>query len=93
MERRFYVESMDDKRFYYQKNLADAESLAACLNRMGDVACVVATDADGQIVGSELFASRYLAKKAVRGDECVVKVCGGWRIMKIRDYQIWAMQK
>lgn len=93
MDRRFYVESMDNKRFYYQKNLADAESLAACLNRMGDVACVVVTDADGKIVESELFASRYLAKKAARGDEYVVKVCGGWRIMNVRDYQIWAAQK
>ena len=93
MERRYYVESMEKKRFYYQKNLADAESFAACLNRLGDVACIVATDADGRIDGSNLFASRYLAKKAAYGDEYVVKICGGWRIMNARDYQIWAMQK
>lgn len=93
MDRRYYVNSTDDKRFYYQKNLADAESLAACFNRMGDVAYVVVTDADGRIAESNLFASRYLAKKAARGDEYVVKVCGGWRIMNVRDWQVWAAQK
>lgn len=93
MERRYYVESLEEKRFYYQKNLADAENFAACLKRMGYPACVVATDADGRIDGTNLFASRYLAKRAAHGDEYVVKVCGGWRIMKVRDYQIWAMQK
>lgn len=93
MNRRYYVESMDEKRFYYQKNLDDAKNFAACLKRMGYAACVVATDADGRIDGSNLFASRYLAKKAARGDEVIVKVCGGWRIMSARDYQIWAAQK
>lgn len=93
MERRYYVESMDEKRFYHQKNLADAENFAACLKRMGCPACVVATDADGRIDGTNLFASRYLAKKAAYGDECVVKVCGGWQIMNVRDYQTWEMQK
>lgn len=93
MDRRYYVESRDEKRFYHQKNLADAESLAAHLNRMGDVACVVVTSVDGRIDGSNLFASRHLAKKAAYGDEVVVKVFGGWRIMKVRDYQVWEMQK
>lgn len=93
MDRRYYVESMEEKRLYYQKNLADAESFAARLKRMGYPACVIATDADGRINGSNLFASRYLAKKAAYGDECVVKVSGGWKIMSARDYQVWAMQK
>ena len=93
MDRRYYVESMDEKRFYYQKNLADAENFAAYLKRMGYPACVVATGADGRIDGSNLFASRYLAKKAAYGDEVVVKVSGGWRIMNVRDYQVWAAQK
>lgn len=93
MDRRYYVESMDENRFYYHKNLADAENFAACLNRMGYAACVVTTDADGRIDGSNLFASRYLAKKAAYGDDVVVKVYGGWRIMNARDYQIWAAQK
>lgn len=93
MERRYYVESRDEKRFYYQKNLADAENFAACLKRMGYPAYVVVTDANGRINGSNLFASRYLAKKAAYGDEYVVKVFGGWRIMKVRDYQVWAAQK
>ena len=93
MERRYYVESLEEKRFYYQKNLADAENFAARLKRMGYPACVVTTDADGRIDGANLFASRYLAKKAAYGDEYVVKVYGGWRIMNVRDYQIWAAQK
>ena len=93
MDRRYYVDSINEKRFYYQKNLADAKNFAACLKRMGYPACVVATDADGRIDGSNLFASRYLAKKAARGGEVVVKVYGGWRIMTARDYQIWATQK
>ena len=93
MDRRYYVESMDEKRFYYQKNLDDAKNFAARLKRMGYPACVVTTDADGRIDGSNLFASRYLAKKAAYGNEVVVKVSGGWRIMSARDYQIWAMQK
>ena len=88
MDHRYYVESIDEKRFYYQKNLTDAKNFAACLKRMGYPACVVATDADGRIDGSNLFASRYLAKKAAYGDEYVVKVCGGWQIMSVRDYQI-----
>ena len=93
MDRRYYVESIDEKRFYCQKNLADAKSFAARLKRLGYAACVVVTDADGRIDESNLFASRYFAKKAARGDECVIKVCGGWRIMTARDYQIWAAQK
>lgn len=93
MERRYYVESLEEKRFYYQKNLADAENFAAHLKRMGYPACVVTTDIDGRIDGSNLFASRYFAKRAAYNDEYVVKVCGGWRIMKVRDYQIWAAQK
>lgn len=49
--------------------------------------------ADEQINEAGPFTSRRLAEKAARGDEVVVKVCGGWRIMNARDYQIWAMQK
>ena len=93
MDRRYYVESMDKKRFYHQKNLANAENFAARLKRMGYPACIVATDADGRIDGSNLFASRYLAKKAAYGDEYVVKVYGGWRIMNVSDYRVWSNQK
>ena len=93
MKIRYYVESIEERRLYCQKNLTDAKKFAAHLKRMGYPACVVTTDADGRIDGSNLFASRYLAKKAARGDECVIKVCGGWSIMTARDYQIWAAQK
>lgn len=93
MDHRYYVESMDEKRFYYQKSLADAENFAAQLKRMGYPACVVATDADGRIDGSNLFASRYFAKRTAYGDDVVVKVCGGWRVMNVSDYRVWSMQK
>lgn len=49
--------------------------------------------ADEQIGETGPFTSRRLAEKAARGDEVVVKVCGGWRVMSVRDYQVWAAQK
>lgn len=40
-----------------------------------------------------LYISRYYAKKAARGDEVAVKVCGGYKIMKATEYAIWRKQK
>lgn len=40
-----------------------------------------------------LFKSRYYAKKYAKGDEVVVKVEGGYMIMKASDYKIWRGQK
>lgn len=40
-----------------------------------------------------LYSTRAAAMEEARGDECVVKVCGGWKIMNVRDYQIRTMQK
>ena len=40
-----------------------------------------------------LYTSRYYAKKEARGDEVVVKVCGGYKIMKVSDYMRWRKNK
>lgn len=41
-----------------------------------------------------LFKTRYYAKKYARGDEVVVKLAGGYTIMKASYYyQIWKKQK
>lgn len=40
-----------------------------------------------------LFTSRYYAKKYAKGDEVVIKVEGGYMIMKAADYNIWKGQK
>lgn len=48
---------------------------------------------NGQDERTGLYVSRYYASKAKNGDEVAVKVEGGFRIMKILDYQIWKKQK
>ena len=40
-----------------------------------------------------LYASRYYAKKEARGDEVVVKVEGGYKIMSHPEYITWRKQK
>ena len=40
-----------------------------------------------------LYTSRYYAKKDATGDDVVVKVCGGYRIMRASDYIIWRKQR
>lgn len=42
---------------------------------------------------SGLYTSRYYAKKAAKSDEVVVKVSGGYKIMKYNEYYIWKNQK
>ena len=36
-----------------------------------------------------LYTSRYYAKTQARGDEVVVKVCGGYTIMSASQYNVW----
>lgn len=40
-----------------------------------------------------LYTSRYYAKKDATGDDVVVKVYGGYKIMAASDYNIWRKQK
>ncbi len=40
-----------------------------------------------------LYTSRYYAQKDATGDEVVVKVCGGYRIMSASDYNVWRKQR
>lgn len=40
-----------------------------------------------------VYPSRYWAKKDARGDEVVVKVCGGYIIMDASQYLTWKNQK
>lgn len=40
-----------------------------------------------------LYTSRYYAQKDATGDDVVVKVCGGYRIMSASDYIIRHKQR
>lgn len=40
-----------------------------------------------------LYTSRYYARKACPGDCVVVKVCGGYTIMRAADYNVWRKQR
>lgn len=40
-----------------------------------------------------LYTSRHYAQKDATGDDVVVKVCGGYRIMSAGDYIIWRQQR
>lgn len=42
----------------------------------------------------EIFKNRYQAEKVrKKGEEVVVRVCGGYAIMTYFDYQVWRTQK
>lgn len=42
----------------------------------------------------EIYKNRYQAEKVrKKGEEVVVKVCGGYAVMTYRDYAIWKKQK
>lgn len=42
----------------------------------------------------EIYQTRYRAEKVRRkGEEVVVKVCGGYVVMSYADYRIWKSQK
>lgn len=42
---------------------------------------------------SSLYTSRYYARKAATGDQVVVKVDGGYKIMSASNYNIWRKQR
>lgn len=42
---------------------------------------------------TSLYHSRYIAKKVACGDQIVVKVCGGYKIMDAHQYNVWRKQK
>ena len=40
------------------------------------------------------YKNRYQAEKArIRGEEVVIKVCGGYAVMSCQEYNIWHKQK
>lgn len=39
------------------------------------------------------YNTRYQARKAATGFDVVVKVCGGYAVMTISQWQIWRKQK
>ena len=40
-----------------------------------------------------IYATKKDANAAALGDEIVIKVCGGWAVMKVSDYNTWRKQK
>lgn len=50
-------------------------------------------DENGYNPKTGLFKSRYYAKKQARGDEVIVKVEGGYQLMKIEKWIIWKKQR
>ena len=40
-----------------------------------------------------LYTSRYYANKEKSGDEKIVKVAGGYKIMSYSEYNVWKNQK
>ncbi len=40
-----------------------------------------------------IFTTRKEAEEFAYGDEVVVKVDGGWAVMKAQDYNVWKEQK
>lgn len=48
---------------------------------------------NGQDIRTGLYISRYYASRAATGEEVVVKVDGGYKIMSASDYNVWRAQK
>ena len=40
-----------------------------------------------------LYTTRYYARKAATSTDVVVKVCGGYTIITVADYNIWRKQR
>lgn len=40
-----------------------------------------------------LYKSRYYARKAATSADVIVKVCGGYTIMTVANYNIWRNQR
>lgn len=47
----------------------------------------------GYDINTGLYSSRYYARKAATGTEVVVKVCDGYTIMAVTDYNVWRRQR
>lgn len=47
----------------------------------------------GYDLESGLYTSRYYARKAATGNDVVVKVEGGYKIMRASDYNVWRKQQ
>lgn len=50
-------------------------------------------DENGYNPCTGLYKSRYYAKKAAYGDEVVVYVEGGYKVMKVTDWIVWKKQR
>lgn len=50
-------------------------------------------DNNGYNERTGLYKSRYYARKVSTGQEVVVKVDGGYKIMTYKDYQTWRLQR
>lgn len=51
------------------------------------------TDKDGRFHFTDVYISRYYAKKANDGTKKVVKVDGGYMLMDYDEYRTWRNQK
>lgn len=40
-----------------------------------------------------IYKNRYQATKDRKGNEKIIKVCGGYKIMTPQEYKIWKKQK
>lgn len=50
-------------------------------------------DENGYNPCTGLYKSRYYAKKAAYGDEVVVYVGDGYKVMKVTDWIVWKKQR
>lgn len=39
------------------------------------------------------YDTRKEAEEACRGDETIVRVCGGWMVMTWQELRVWELQK
>lgn len=91
---KFYVFDGSGRVVYRGGDKNRAISARIGLKYAGDPAAVIRrVEEDGYCPETGLYISRHYAKKAAYGDEVVVKVCGGWKIMKAADALVWGMQK
>lgn len=48
---------------------------------------------DKRYRGTELYINRYYARKAARGNQITVALCGGFTNMEPEQYRVWRNQK
>ena len=52
------------------------------------------TDEEKYVIENfNIYPTRYLAKKNCSYEEVVTKVTGGYKVMAVRDYDVWKNQK